>query len=662
MGPGGHLVPLDQVPRPVAAKDRVGGVLHIGVGVVADGGQHLRGVVAGSVPLGDAAQPPRAPGVGGHLPGAAPHFGHRRGAGQHGPVVFHGGRGKFGAAALQIRHGPAHAVLGNLQPEVVPRLQQNGVARRRSGAQPLPHGAVGGLAEVPALGVFEVGPPRRQCDFHIGQRRTRQNAGVAPLGQVGQNQPLPVAIQRVGAATAGQLHAAAPGSRLQQQMDLGIMAQRLVVPHALHGGREGLFVQNAALAKAHLQPEPAVQHALQNFQLNLAHELQMNLAQRVVPHHMELGVFLLQRAQRPQGVVGVGALGQLHPVVEHRLQNGHPGVRLAAQPLPGIGFGQPRYGAHRSGGGLADEPELAAGVQPQLVGLLLKGGPGVRPGAEGGFHLQDAAGDLQIGQPGALVVGADLEHLRAKIRRGGGHPGVPLQAGEQRVNALHPQRRPEIAGENLPPRNGGHQILPGNVPGQKGVHQRFTAQGQRLGPGGGGGVGGKVHAAVPEPPAQLPQPNLPVGAGQVHLVDKNQRWNVVPLQKPPQRGGVALHPVCARDDQNGIVQHLQGALRLGGKVHMAGGVQQRDAGFLQRHAAVAARRQRELGLFGKDGDAPRPLQRVGVQKGVPVVHPPQLADHPGAKEQCLRQGRLAAVNVGQNADDQSFHNSLSPIF
>ena len=45
--------------------------------------------------------------------------------------------------------------------------------------------------------------------------------------QMGQDQPLPVQLQIVGVAGAGKAQAAARFARLQQQMDLGIMAQRL---------------------------------------------------------------------------------------------------------------------------------------------------------------------------------------------------------------------------------------------------------------------------------------------------------------------------------------------------------------------------------------------------------------------------------------------------
>ena len=231
---GGHLVPMHQISSPMAAKHRVRGVLGVGVRVVARRGQHFFRVVAGGVPGGlhrPAAQPV---GVGGHLPGVATRRGNRNFSRQYGVFPLSQRRVKAAAQLLHIRHGPAHVVGGQRQPEVVPRLQQHGLSPRRRRAQPLPHRPVGGLPEIPALGVLQVRPPRRQRDGHVGQRRAQQHAGMGALRKVGQNQPLPVLRQRVRRAVRRQLHAAAPGRRLQPQMHLGIVAQRLVMPHPRH--------------------------------------------------------------------------------------------------------------------------------------------------------------------------------------------------------------------------------------------------------------------------------------------------------------------------------------------------------------------------------------------------------------------------------------------
>ena len=133
--------------------------------------------------------------------------------------------------------------------------------------------------------------------------------------------------------------------------------------------------------------------------------------------------------------------------------------------------------------------------------------------------------------------------------------------------------------------------------------------------------------------------------GQVHLGDEDEGGDLVPAEETPEGFGVGLDPVSAADDQDGVVQDLEGALHLGGEVHVARGVQ-------EGHRQVGGLKD---SLLGEDGDAPGPLQGVSVQIGIPVVHPAQLLDGPGGVEQGFGQGGLARVHVGQDADDKSFH-------
>ena len=143
---------------------------------------------------------------------------------------------------------------------------------------------------------------------------------------------------------------------------------------------------------------------------------------------------------------------------------------------------------------------------------------------------------------------------------------------------------------------------------------------------------------------QLVQKGVLSRPGQVHLIDEHEGRDVIPPQEPPERFGVALDAVRAADDQHRVIQHLKGPLRLGGKVHMARGVQKGQVG-------VPGRQQ---GLFGKDGDAALFFQRVRVQKGVLVIDPPQLPDGSGAVEHGFGKGGLARVYMGEDAHDQSF--------
>src|SRR5699024_9685207 len=108
----------------------------------------------------------------------------------------------------------------------------------------------------------------------VSQRRAGEGAEVRFLGQVGEDEALPVERKLVLAAVGGELHAAARLAGLEQEVYLGVVPERLVVARALHGGAYSLLIEDAALVEAELQAEAALYEALQDLELHLAHELQ----------------------------------------------------------------------------------------------------------------------------------------------------------------------------------------------------------------------------------------------------------------------------------------------------------------------------------------------------------------------------------------------------
>ena len=111
---------------------------------------------------------------------------------------------------------------------------------------------------------------------------------------------------------------------------------------------------------------------------------------------------------------------------------------------------------------------------------------------------------------------------------------------------------------------------------------------------------------------------------------------------------MSLHAVGTADDQDSVIQHLEGAFHLGGKVYVARGIQQGQFRIRKPHN----------GLFGEYGNAPCPFQGMGIQKGVPVIHPARGTDGAGAVEQCLAQCRFSSVHMCKDADGQLFHGNL----
>ena len=244
----------------------------------------------------------------------------------------------------------------------------------------------------------------------------------------------------------------------------------------------------------------------------------MDLAQGLIPHHMELGHLLLNLSEVGQGGVDVCPLGQDHLVGQHRFQQGVAGVPLGSQALPGFGAGEAGDGADLAGVYLIGQGEFGPRIQPQLVGL---GRPALPFGAarEGILDFQHPAGDPQPGEPGPLVILGDLEHLGAEMLPRRGRAGPAVQPFQQAVHPVHLEGGTKPAGEDVPPGDGGDDIrLIQGLPCQVLVHQVLITEGQGFIPLLLGGA--EIHKALPQPAPQLVQQGIPAGAGQVHLVYK----------------------------------------------------------------------------------------------------------------------------------------------
>ena len=227
--------------------------------------------------------------------------------------------------------------------------------------------------------------------------------------------------------------------------------------------------------------------------------------------------------------------------------------------------------------------------------------------------MEHAAGNFQKGEPLALAVPADLEHPGGKFRRVGGPGSVLLQAPKELLHPLELQRRAEPAGEDLPPGDQPAKGVPAQPPGVQILPQGRFAAGGRLLPEA-LLPGGEVHAAPVQLLPELGEEGGPVNPRGVHLIDKQKHRDPPLPEKPPQGQGVGLDPGGGADHQHRAVQHLQRALHLPGEIHMARGIQD---GHLRRG-------QGQQGLLGENGDTPAALLLIGVQEGVPVIHPPQL--------------------------------------
>ena len=150
---------------------------------------------------------------------------------------------------------------------------------------------------------------------------------------------------------------------------------------------------------------------------------------------------------------------------------------------------------------------------------------------------------------------------------------------------------------------------------------------------------GKGHAALAKALLQVLHELLPAEPRGVHLGHENKGGHPGPKEQGPEGLRVGLDAVGAADDQDGHVHGRDGSLRFSGQVRVARCVE--DGQLQLAHL--------QTGLFGEDGDPPIPLQGMGIQERVPVIHPTQLSEHPGFIEQRFAKGGLPRVHMGQNA-------------
>src|SRR5689334_6829040 len=147
-----------------------------------------------------------------------------------------------------------------------------------------------------------------------------------------------------------------------------------------------------------------------------------------------------------------------------------------------------------------------------------------------------------------------------------------------------------------------------------------------------------------QPPGDIAQQALAVGAAAVDLVHEEQRRDTQALQGPPQDERLRLDALDRRDHQHDAVQDAQRPLHLGHEVRVAGRVDQVDDGAANG-AANGERDDRRL-----DRDAPLALERVGLRRA--LIDATRLVDDTSAVEQALGQRRLAGVNMCEDPQVQ----------
>ena len=359
----------------------------------------------------------------------------------------------------------------------------------------------------------------------------------------------------------------------------------------------------------------------------------------LVPENVQLRIFLLQLAEFGQHRHGVAALGQIHPVGHDRFQHRRLTGRLHAQSLTGKSSRQARHRHQRSSLRLFRGGEFIGGVKPQLDGLFGDLVALLVYITQFRANFQPSSGDFHPGQAVALRITGNFIYPRAEFRRVSLLGTVGIQQFDQLVHALNLQSRAKAAGKNFPTCDKAPEIAPGNLAGfQIGFQQCLVAHG--------GSfrnfvhVTAKIDAAGGQFPLELRHQLFPLHARQVHFVDEQKGGHVIPLQQPPKGDRVGLNAVGTGNHQHRAVQNGHGPFRLGGEIHVTGCIHQGDFSIFRLQQS----------LLGENGNASGPLQIVGVQIGIAVIHTAQCAPGTGAVKQCFRKCGLARVHMGHQGD------------
>ena len=223
---------------------------------------------------------------------------------------------------LNIRDGAAEIFGGDLQTEIIPRLEQHALRF----FQPLPDGAPGRLPEIAALCVLLMRAPGHERNFHVRQRCARQHTPVLLFRQMGQHKLLPTFIQHSVGAVCREPQPASRLARLQQQVHLGVVAQRLEMSHALNGRGDRFLINNASRAEFYREPKAVADLAAQDAQLDLSHQMDVDFAQRFVPHNSQEGILLLQQTQKRERLLRVCAVWQQHLIGQYGRERRPPRV------------------------------------------------------------------------------------------------------------------------------------------------------------------------------------------------------------------------------------------------------------------------------------------------------------------------------------------------
>ena len=631
------------------AKDRVGRVGQIGLGLIGGRLDYALGIMTGRVTGELQIQMPATARVGSHLQRVILHLGCRYATHKLRTVARHRRRLVLGTHARGIRERPAHALPRHLELKAIPRLQQH----RRAGLthlhQTLANRAVRGLAKIATLGVLGMSAATRERNANIGDGRAGQHAQVIALHGVGECQTLPVKIELVGRGHGTKLHARTRWQRLQTQMHLGIVAQRLKVAHALDRLRNSLLIENAAGLKRNRKAKAIGQYPLHDLELHGAHQLQMNLFKMRIPAYAEHGILVGKLGQRLEHRTDI-VFARKHRIGEDRRNDGRIARGLRAQGVPRANVRKARHGANTASSNFLGKLILLAVIDAHLISFLLPSG-GARASLDNLLCTQYTARHLDPGKTLATVSTTHAVDTRGELLGPCSLTHQRAYTIQQLVHAPVLERRPGKAGKELALGNHARQRCDGKLTRfKKLLERRLVQRSSVLLNGAARQQFAGIQAAFGKTLPKLCQQNIAAGILQIDFVDIDECRNVIARKQAPQGFGVPLHAIVGTHNQNRIVECAQRALCLSRKIDMPRRIHEHDVGI----AMV------EHGLRRENRDATFALDLVRIQMRIAIVHAAALANATRVEQHGLGQRGLAGIDMRQDSNDRLLRHG-SPL-
>ena len=253
---------------------------------------------------------------------------------------------------------------------------------------------------------------------------------MLPLFQMSEHKTLPVFIQNVLTAQTAKGKTAPRFSRLQEKVDLRIVAQGLKMSRPLHRPRDGLLIYNGTGAELRQNAEALFHLAFQHLNLHLPHHLHGNLLERLIPQYPQKRFFFFQLSELREKGRRIAALRKNQAVGQHRFQNRCRKLLLKSQSLPGKARRKTGYRADGSGWRFLHRLKPAAEIDTDLIDFIRAAGN------RSCFYFQDSACHLQMTQPVSLAVSGNLVDSGSKVLGIAGKLGQAAEAVQQLFYSL----------------------------------------------------------------------------------------------------------------------------------------------------------------------------------------------------------------------------------